>query len=111
MSCCGLTPLMPAALGNPVELVLTYPDLQIAIVSTLAVLAAGFALALRREVPATSHAIRQRLQAVWNPGEPPRVVTPLRRGVGGTTGRVPPRSAAGSTSPRRLAVWNGARRR
>jgi hypothetical protein len=110
MSCCGLTLLPPAALGNPFEHVLVYSDLRIALASTLALVAAAFVVLLRVEAAKVYHIIRQRLQAVWNP-EPTRVVTPLRRGVGGSTGRVPPRSAAGSTFPPRLVAANRGRRR
>ncbi len=55
--------------------------------------------------------VRRRLPAVWCPPSDREVVHPLRRGVGGITGRVPPRPAAGSTLPLRLAYSDRARRR
>ena len=55
--------------------------------------------------------VRRRLPAVWCPPSDREVAHPLRRGVGGVTGRVPPRPAAGSTLPLRLAHSARARRR
>src|SRR5262249_40412517 len=55
--------------------------------------------------------VRRRLPAVWCPPSDREVAHPLRRGVGGITGRVPPRPAAGSTLPLRLAYSDRPRRR
>ena len=113
MSCCALTVLPLAGVGAPVEHVLAYPDLNIAIAATLALsmLAAALGVLLLMEQQRIQSFVRRRLQAVRNSEAIPRVITPLRRGVGGISGRVPPRSAAGSTLPLRLAYSQRERRR
>lgn len=88
---------------------LVFPQLQAVIVwgllATLVATALGIVqqLELRRTLairsrPGTALArgiVRWRLPAVWS-SDPP-VIHPSRRGAGGISGRVPPRSAAGST--------------
>lgn len=95
----------PAPLGAPLEHVLAYPDLQNVLLSmfALAIAAALPAIVLRVEWRSVDRIVRPRLQAVWNPEASPRVISPLRRGVGGITSRVPPRPAAGSTLTIRIA--------
>jgi hypothetical protein len=92
---------------------LAYPQLGTMLVSTLllTLLAAAFGILQqveprRRRVGRSwagnahaRHVVRRHLRVVWSAEVTPRFVTPLRRGVGGTHGRVPPRSAAGSTLP------------
>jgi hypothetical protein len=104
--------------------IIVYSQLQAVIVwglvATLVATALGIvqqierrrALAIRSR-PGTARArgvVRWRLPAVWS-SDPP-VVHPPRRGAGGISGRVPPRSAAGSTPlPLRMAYPDRARRR
>lgn len=104
-SCCALTVLPVSGVGAPVERALAYPELNLAIATALAVsmLAAALGVLWLTERQRIQSFVRRRLQAVRNSEATPRVVTPLRRGVGGISGRVPPRSAAGSTLPLRLA--------
>jgi len=108
----ALTVLPPAG-GAPVEHVLAYPELNFAIAAALAlsVLAAAFAVLWLTQRERIQSFVRRRLQAVRNSQVTPRVATPLRRGVGGVSGRVPPRSAAGSTLSLRLTSTPRVRRR
>jgi hypothetical protein len=107
-----------------VDGVLVHPHLQAMIawglVATLVAAALGIVqqldrrrtLAIRsRPGSALARAVvRWRLPAVWS-SDPP-VVHPPRRGAGGISGRVPPRSAAGSTPLLlRAAYRDRARRR
>lgn len=105
-ACCGIGALPPSAFDAAPAHVFVYPQLQQAIVWTFALVLLTAALgvlqeAVRRSAP-RGH-VRRRLQAVWYAGVHPRAVTPLGRGVGGTPSRVPPRLAAGSPLPLRLA--------
>lgn len=113
--CCGFGAPPPAAFDTPAAYVFVYPQLQSLILWTFAVtlIAAGLGVlqqAERGPMVALRVFARRHLQAVWCAEATPRIVTPLRRGVGGIQSRVPPRHAAGSTLPLRLASTRRVRR-
>jgi hypothetical protein len=99
---------MPFLELRPADAILVYPQMQALIVwglvATLVVTALGIVHQLERRRtlairsrPVAARARRVvgwRLPAVWS-SDPP-VAPPPRRGAGGISGRVPPRSAAGS---------------
>jgi hypothetical protein len=108
--------LPPSAFDVPAAHVFAYPQLQSVILWTfaLALVAAGLGVlqqAARHRLAALRSRVRRHLQAVWCAEVTPRIVTPLRRGVGGTHSRVPPRPAAGSTLSIRPVSARRARRR
>src|SRR5262245_23756089 len=105
-SYCGLWILLAAAPGGPPQHLLAYPELQTMIISALALslIIALLALLAGSRSIATGPIARRHLRVVWNNEAAPRTVAPLRSGVGGITGRVPPRSAAGSPSSGRRST-------
>lgn len=112
LSCSGFG--APYVFGAPAAHVFVYPQLQsvIAWMLALTLITAGLGVLQQAERRHTLRIlIRRRLQAVWCAEVTPRIVTPLRRGVGGIHSRVPPRPAAGSTLPFRLESSRRARRR
>lgn len=91
------------SVGAPAAHAILYPRLETMLVSTLAIALLAAALGILQQVEPrrarSRYGGRSHLRVVWSAEVTPRIVTPLRRGVGGTHGRVPPRSAAGSTLP------------
>jgi len=99
------------SVGAPAAHTLVFPRLGMMLVSTLALTLLVAALGILQQIEPrrrrvgrrwvgnarARHVVRGHLRVVWSAEVNPRIVTPLRRGVGGTHGRVPPRSAAGST--------------
>jgi len=92
-----LLPAPPAA-GLPPDGALNFADLSVTLAWALCgVLALSVgALFAQRDTHPRDGWVRKRLSAVCNDDLNPRVVIPLRSRAGGTNGRVPPRSAAGS---------------
>jgi hypothetical protein len=101
--------IVPFADFGHTDRILVYPQMQAAIawslLAGLIVTALGIvqqrpryrtiAGRWRFELARAKRLIRRRLPAVWS-SDPP-VIHPPRRGAGGVSGRVPPRSAVGST--------------
>jgi hypothetical protein len=115
LACCGFEALPPSTFDAPAAYVFVFAQLQSAIAWTLALALIAAALGVlqqaeRRRFLALRGFVRRHLQAVWCAEVTPRISTPLRRGVGGTPSRVPPRPAAGSTLSLRLASHRGRRR-
>jgi hypothetical protein len=125
VSFCGSAVLpIPPAFGATAERALAYPQMQSTVAWGLALLLIAAALALLQQLevrstrvdrPRAGDAIvpglvRRRLPAVWRIGLVSEV-HPLRSGAGGVPGRVPPRPAAGSNLPLRLAYSARGRRR
>jgi hypothetical protein len=102
-------PVAPT-LGLAPEGGIAFPDLAAALTWGLcgALAASALGLAWLGDYPRTD--FRQRLTAAWNRDPSPRVVTSPHGRAGGTHGRVPPRSAAGSPPLPRHAFPGRARR-
>jgi len=89
---------VPPAAAMPPDGALSAGDGSALIAWALGGMLAVSALALLAQLEALQRSawFRKRLPVVWNGGPDPRVVTPPRSRAGGTSGRVPPRPAAGS---------------
>ncbi len=113
----ALTSLSVAAVVGPVAPTLglapeggiAFPDLAAAFTWGLCAALAVSALGLAWLGDSRTD-FRQRLTAAWNRDPSPRVVTSPHGRAGGSHGRVPPRSAAGSPPLPRHALSGRARR-